>query len=123
VRACPSSVKARRFFAAPGLVTSRRLQLVRELTGAIRLSRSRELGSQEKKILQIEMLECWNVLLLRSCLGAARRALHCSCRGPSRAGASARRGVTAPTRMHGSAKPMRELQNLLPRADHTEVYA
>jgi hypothetical protein len=32
--------------------------------------------------------------------------LHCSCRGPSRAGASARRGVTAPTRMHGSAKLM-----------------
>jgi hypothetical protein len=28
-----------------------------------------------------------------------------------------------PTRMHGSAKPMRELQNLLPRADHTEAYA
>jgi hypothetical protein len=27
------------------------------------------------------------------------------------------------TRMHGSAKPMRELQNLLPRADHTEAYA
>jgi hypothetical protein len=25
--------------------------------------------------------------------------------------------------MHGSAKLMRELQNLLPRADHTEVYA
>jgi hypothetical protein len=24
---------------------------------------------------------------------------------------------------YGSAKPMRELQNLLPRADHTEVYA
>jgi hypothetical protein len=24
--------------------------------------------------------------------------------------------------MHGSAKPMRELQNLLPRADHTELY-
>jgi hypothetical protein len=23
--------------------------------------------------------------------------------------------------MHGSAKPMRELKNLLPRADHTEV--
>jgi hypothetical protein len=66
---------------------------------------------------------CWNVLLLRSCLGAARRALHCSYRSPSRAGASARRGVTAPTRMHGSAKLMRELQNLLPRADHTEVYA
>jgi hypothetical protein len=55
------------------------------------------------------------VLLLRSCLlGAARRALHCSYRVPSRAAASARRGVTAPTRMHGSAKPMRELQNLLP---------
>ena len=35
-------------------------------------------------------------LLLRSCLGAARRALHCSSRSPSRAGASARRGVTAP---------------------------
>jgi hypothetical protein len=69
------------------------------------------------------VLECWNVLLLRSCLGAARRALHCSYRGPSRAEASARRGVTAPTRMHGSAKLMRELQNLLPRADHTEVYA
>jgi hypothetical protein len=58
-------------------------------------------------------------LLLRSYLGAARRALHCSYGGPSRAGASARRGVTAPTRMYGSAKPMRELQNLLPRADHT----
>jgi hypothetical protein len=29
-----------------------------------------------------------------------------------------------PTRMHGSAKPMRrELQSLLPRADHTEAYA
>jgi hypothetical protein len=69
------------------------------------------------------MLECSNVLLLRSCLGAARRALRCSYRSPSRAGASARRGVTAPTRMHGSAKLMRELKNLLPRADHTEVYA
>jgi hypothetical protein len=56
-------------------------------------------------------------------LGAARRALHCSYRSPSRAGASARRGVTAPTRMHASAKLMRELQNLLPRAGHTEVYA
>ena len=33
-----------------------------------------------------------NVLLLRSCLGAARRAPHCSYRSPSRAGASARRG-------------------------------
>jgi hypothetical protein len=43
--------------------------------------------------------------------------------GPSRAEASVRRVVTAPTRMHGSAKPMRELQNLLPRADHTEAYA
>jgi hypothetical protein len=31
--------------------------------------------------------------------------------------------LQAPTRMHGSAKLMRELQNLLPRADHTEVYA
>jgi hypothetical protein len=47
----------------------------------------------------------WNALLLRSCLGAARRALHCRYRSPSLAGASARRGVTAPTRMHGSAKP------------------
>jgi hypothetical protein len=28
-----------------------------------------------------------------------------------------------PTRMHGSAKPMRGLQNLLPRVDHTEAYA
>jgi hypothetical protein len=30
-----------------------------------------------------------------------------------------------PTRMHESAKPMRELQNLLllPRADHTEAHA
>jgi hypothetical protein len=69
----------------------------------------------------LEML-FWDVLLLRSSLGAARHALHCSCRSPSRAGASARRGVNAPTRMHGSAKLMRELQNLLPRADHTEVY-
>jgi hypothetical protein len=46
-------------------------------------------------------LECWNVLLLRSSLGAACappcRALHCSSMAsPSRAGASARRGVTAP---------------------------
>jgi hypothetical protein len=49
--------------------------------------------------LQLRVLECWNVLLLRSCLGAARRALHCSYRGPSRAGASERRGVTAPTRI------------------------
>jgi hypothetical protein len=24
---------------------------------------------------------------------------------------------------HGSAKPVRELQNLLPRADHTEAHA
>jgi hypothetical protein len=29
------------------------------------------------------LLECWNVLLLRSCLGAARRTLHCSYRSPS----------------------------------------
>jgi hypothetical protein len=39
-------------------------------------------------------------LLLRSChlcLGAARRALHCSSRSPTRAGASARRGVAAPS--------------------------
>jgi hypothetical protein len=66
------------------------------------------------------MLECF---ITEHLLGAAHRALHCSYRSPSRAGAPARRGVTAPTRMHGSAKPMRELQNLLPRADHTEVYA
>jgi hypothetical protein len=39
------------------------------------------------------------------------------------AGASAGRGATAPTRMRGGAKLMRELQNLLPRADHTEANA
>ena len=69
------------------------------------------------------MLGMFYYLLRSASLGAARRALHCSYRSPSRAGASARRGVTAPTRMHGSAKLMRELQNLLPRADHTEAYA
>jgi hypothetical protein len=76
------------------------------------------------------LLRCWgecrDVLLLRGSLGAARHALRCSSRSPAQAGASTSLGVTAPnakTRMHGSAKPMRELQNLLPRADRTGAYA
>jgi hypothetical protein len=67
---------------------------------------------------------CWDVVLLLSSLGAARRA-----RCVAAPGAPLERGLPRdveslhPTRMHGSAKPVRELQNLLSRADHTEAYA